>query len=185
MLSASSLSGLALWFALMKSGLMLEFRALEMNQGALRTVHLPEGKYQGILILGDRFDSHGELMLQHLEIKGIPEENIVQIEEFAHRSYHSDGTFGSRGVEWLLSSDSNTLTDMFSRTFTNLRSQVRVVGTPFAMMIFGNDPHQISLIDTSNILFVVPSGNTGLPYYYGVTEGDPRYLWQPDHPFWE
>ena len=169
----------------MKSGLMLEFRALEMNQGALRTVHLPEGKYQGILILGDRFDSHGELMLQHLEVKGIPEENIVQIEEFAHRSYHGDGVKGSRGVEWLLSSDSNTLTDMFFRTFTNLRSQVRVVGVPISFTVFGNDSRQISLIDASNMLFVIPTGNINSAYHLGVTEGDRRDIWQSDHPLWD
>ena len=191
MLSTSGLSGLMLWFALMKSGLMLEFRALEMNAGSLRTVHLPEGKYQDILILGDRHDTwHANQMYQQLiEVKGIPAENIVQIEEFSYsiRSASTGFTkFTNEGAEWLLSSDSNTITDMLSRTFIDLRSQVRVVGIPIFLGAFGNSSSQISLIDASNILFVFPSGNTHLMHdYFGIKEGDPRDLWQSNHPFWD
>ena len=198
MFSEGGLTGLMLWFALMKSGLMLEFRALEVNAGSLPLVHVPgvvaptKMQYHGILILGERHDTwHAdEMYRQIVKVKGIPEENVIQIEEFS--LYDNDSSaFWNMGVEWLLSSGGGTLTDMLSRTFVDLRSQVRVVGIPYFLGILSGPRYHISLIDASNILFVIPSSNTHYvrelygDYDVGVLEDDPRDLWQSDHSFWD
>ena len=157
-----------------------------------RPLPFPEQyEYQGVLVLGDRNDSHGDLM-RHImvEVKGVPRDNIVQSWMFTERTHPDDGAIKSRGVEWLFSSDSDTFTDLLSRTFTNtdLRSQVRVVAIPFRCGLFGNDLRQISLIDTSNILFVIPAGNISFTYDYSNERwygGDRRDVWQPDHPVWD
>ena len=125
--------------------------------------------YDDILILGDDPNTgHGNYMRRVLvDVKGIPEKNIVFMPEFTN-------SFGDNG-RGLFNYGLYSL--LFFDEYSHLLSQTRVVCIPLNFDLFRDSRNQISWIEGSNILLVLSAGNVRL-------DGR-RDLWYPDHPIWK
>ena len=122
-----------------------------------------QGGYRGFLILGDRpGTSHATAMEGYLLEMGIPGKNYGIFPEFTYKFGRIDkGTSINQGVSIHFSSP------------TLLSAKTRVVGIPYGLP-FGASLEETSLIQKSNVVFVMPVGN--------AVVGDPasRMRWDRD-----
>ena len=119
------------------------------------------------------FTRHGRYMYEILvDAQGIPEKNVVFMEDFSSASFSPAHKYNGRNV------------GLFSLLFddgyahAHLRSDIRVVSAPYDLRSFGTLHDQVSWIDDSNILFVFSAGNSDR---FG---GSRDYLYS-DNPRWD
>ena len=122
-----------------------------------------QGGYRGFLMVGDRPGTpHAIAMEEYLVKMGIPGRYYGIFPEFTRRLR----TYTTGEEETTLGTNVG-VSEYFS-SLTSLSANVRVVGIPYTVP-FGCSAEEISLIQKSNAVFVMPVGNVSKP--------EQRFFW--------